>query len=678
MDIFKSHLNIFEEPPSVFFSLADPFVQKYYKYNKGTLEYYLKLALILGKSVDITAANIWQSNLTMQLFQSTIRLNKCGLINLAIRKSNQNGGDFIFYFKQRLDEGSHFIPLPGILSFLDYQLPETASIAKELDFIARANERKAGNVTEIYSQKITTQFGAEDKWLLENLLDYKEKGLISRATVADAILKRPYNDVLKQSLIINSNNLLLLANAEVNQSQLMYPINKHEVSFSRPFSTQIEIIALLKSVGLSSQLIASIPFESFYEAFNKNILQNIQRFLWFLRKKGSNNQLAYKFVLLLAQYEVYKLKNIAKYSIKDEVNIIDSKDVFLNIDANKLFYSNLNQSIIFMTNKEVKENNEIQLSILMQELMQKLDFEELKNLAVDMFGDYQMIPFDNKLVFVREFCLKCKRQDRLVEILQKAMKINPAISILKQDDLNLLDLDWKGADKGEYGNTIPSNQLEQMIYNYSRFQTIGFLEQGFRISKRICMIKAPSFSASAFWINRSYILTNKHVLENPERVEGAEVWLNYETSSRNKYDFIEKYPLDKRSLIVSKEFDLAICKVVYENTEYLLDFPKIDCGKLELNDIIPIIQHPNGLEKQICIGHNSLKFFDDNCLQYITDTLPGSSGSPVFNSKWQLIGLHRAGSNIASPRSGGYYLRNEGVPINRILEFLKENSIELS
>ena len=331
-----------------------------------------------------------------------------------------------------------------------------------------------------------------------------------------------------------------------------------------------------------------------------------------------------------------------------------------------------------MNNKEVMEHNEIQLSVLMQELTEKLDFEELKNLAVDMFGDYQMIPFDSKIVFVREFCLKCKRQDRLVEVLQKAMKVNPAISILKHDDLYLLDLDWKGADKGEIGNTISSNQLELMIYNYSRFQTIDFLERGFCISKRICMVKAPSFSASAFWINKSYILTNKHVLDTPERVKGAEVWLNYETSSRNKNNSIEKYLLDETSLIISNKFDLAICKVLYENSEYLLDFPKIDCGKLELDDIVPIIQHPNGLEKQICIGHNSLKYFDNNCMQYITDTLPGSSGSPVFNSQWQLIGLHRAGSNIAAPRSGGYYLRNEGVPINRILEFLKENNIELS
>jgi len=226
MDILNLKNNIFEDPPSVYFSLADPFVQKYYKLDKTTIEKYLKLSLLLGKSVDITAANIWQSNISMQIFQSSKELNKLGLIKLAVRKNNQGENAFSTYFKQRLDESSHYIALPGILSFLDYQLPETIKIARELDVTAEANERKGGNVTDIYSEKVILYFGGlNDEYILENLLRYKEEGLISRSTIADVILGQPYNDSKKHSLIIKSNHLLLLSNAEVNHSQLIYPIN---------------------------------------------------------------------------------------------------------------------------------------------------------------------------------------------------------------------------------------------------------------------------------------------------------------------------------------------------------------------------------------------------------------------------------------------------------------------
>ena len=45
---------------------------------------------------------------------------------------------------------------------------------------------------------------------------------------------------------------------------------------------------------------------------------------------------------------------------------------------------------------------------------------------------------------------------------------------------------------------------------------------------------------------------------------------------------------------------------------------------------------------------------DATRLIYETDTLPGSSGSPVFNDQWQLVGLHHRteqARNAAASRS---------------------------
>ena len=53
-----------------------------------------------------------------------------------------------------------------------------------------------------------------------------------------------------------------------------------------------------------------------------------------------------------------------------------------------------------------------------------------------------------------------------------------------------------------------------------------------------------------------------------------------------------------------------------------------------------IIQHPAGGLKQIAIRENGIKHFDDEVIQYWTDTDHGSSGSPVFDDNWGILGLH--------------------------------------
>jgi len=51
---------------------------------------------------------------------------------------------------------------------------------------------------------------------------------------------------------------------------------------------------------------------------------------------------------------------------------------------------------------------------------------------------------------------------------------------------------------------------------------------------------------------------------------------------------------------------------------------------------------------RIAITANQVVNVFEHRLQYTTDTLPGSSGSPVFNDAWEVIALHHAGGNMIS------------------------------
>ena len=81
-----------------------------------------------------------------------------------------------------------------------------------------------------------------------------------------------------------------------------------------------------------------------------------------------------------------------------------------------------------------------------------------------------------------------------------------------------------------------------------------------------------------------------------------------------------------------------------------------------------IIGHPKGGSLSFSIQDNVLIDHDDPYLHYRTPTEGGSSGSPVFNAQWKLIGLHHAGS-LQMPKlhdKKGTYEANEGIWIQSI------------
>jgi V8-like Glu-specific endopeptidase len=62
-------------------------------------------------------------------------------------------------------------------------------------------------------------------------------------------------------------------------------------------------------------------------------------------------------------------------------------------------------------------------------------------------------------------------------------------------------------------------------------------------------------------------------------------------------------------------------------------------------------------------------------VQYLTDTEPGSSGSPVFDSQWRLVALHHSGGWLPEPGRETKFYRNEGININRVIDGLKQHEL---
>jgi len=99
-------------------------------------------------------------------------------------------------------------------------------------------------------------------------------------------------------------------------------------------------------------------------------------------------------------------------------------------------------------------------------------------------------------------------------------------------------------------------------------------------------------------------------------------------------------------------------------------------------DYLPvnIIQHPGGAAKQMGLRNNLVAKIRDNDFAYFTDTEGGSSGSPVCNDDWQVIGLHYGSTmslgalEFQGKKTAGV---NVGMRMDRILADLRNNHATL-
>jgi len=264
---------------------------------------------------------------------------------------------------------------------------------------------------------------------------------------------------------------------------------------------------------------------------------------------------------------------------------------------------------------------------------------------------------------------------RIKDIVRAALKDypdNPILLDYQANDTTTMNSVYAGAEPGQKG-TIAKKEFEKLTGEQSTLLPISFLEKGLLKARSVARILTPDGMGTGFLISDGdLLLTNNHVIPKKPGAGKYKAQFNYQKSLNGDMVRAETLEIDTTVFETSVENDWSVVKVNGNPSGTYGHIPLIPVD-IDAKDFVNIIQHPGGEHKQIGLYHNLVTFKNDQVIQYLTDTLPGSSGSPVFNSNWDVVALHYSGGWIEEPGAGGPpVLRNEGININIVLKALQK------
>jgi V8-like Glu-specific endopeptidase len=281
---------------------------------------------------------------------------------------------------------------------------------------------------------------------------------------------------------------------------------------------------------------------------------------------------------------------------------------------------------------------------------------------------------------------KHEKVDDLVNVVLDHYPNNPFLqAALKpvQVDYALSD----AADEITEWQPVDEETLEVLTMGKSTLLPISFLAQGVKRSKSVAKIeikvstqKVDVGTGFLFKIEGSdevFFITNYHVLNDRELIDQTRIIFNFELDINGDAIQSKSFKIDEDGpwyLSPVDQFDICVCKLL-DPTLQLQQFEFLELRKIEVfkNEFVNVIQHPGGQMKQISLFHNIVTNVDGKKIQYLTDTLKGSSGSPVFNRDWDVVAIHHSGSNKKPGEPDlpvGVRSRNEGIWINEIIDFI--------
>jgi V8-like Glu-specific endopeptidase len=222
------------------------------------------------------------------------------------------------------------------------------------------------------------------------------------------------------------------------------------------------------------------------------------------------------------------------------------------------------------------------------------------------------------------------------------------------------------ARKATAHRTASDEYVPERTLRDQDFLPAWFLRVGFERARSIARIElsdgSQTWFGTGFMVSPGLLMTNHHVLPSLEVARKARVFFDYEDDEQGRQLSPQLFLAQPDRYFLNNELlDVAIVAVDGEpgrrwGTIPLRHRPSAIGAGARVN----LIQHPRGGSKQIVMHGNEVVAVSDAAIHYLADTEGGSSGSPVFNDRWELVALHHRGGSRD----------NVGVRMDQVLKFL--------
>jgi hypothetical protein len=270
-----------------------------------------------------------------------------------------------------------------------------------------------------------------------------------------------------------------------------------------------------------------------------------------------------------------------------------------------------------------------------------------------------------------------RRQDRLPQLLDRVgMELGDGFDQSRPPEAPrsdpLAETSWRLTEEEVH-------HYERQLAERSTLLPISFLQAGVAAARSVCMIsydtrepdgRPKRLTGTGFLIGPDELLTCHHVLPEPEVAARCVVEFNFEHDASGLEVRRERVALapDKGfDTSGNDRYDWTIVRTASPAGEKY-GFRTLE--PVDLADIlyVNIIGHPHGEAKQLSLYDNIVHKFDDGRILYTTETANGSSGSPVFDSEWRVVGLHNGWRSPLVISKFRRVIRNAGININRVLQ----------
>ncbi len=255
-----------------------------------------------------------------------------------------------------------------------------------------------------------------------------------------------------------------------------------------------------------------------------------------------------------------------------------------------------------------------------------------------------------------------------------------------------------------------NDQLVERVIGATRdFLAVAFLDRAVQAAHSVGRIETRLPGGrrgygTGFLVSSRLLLTNNHVFPTFELAAGSIVEFDYQLDYMDQPRSIHRFVIQPDVFFLTdKALDFSLVAVAPSAStgRALADYgwcPLIkEEGKILIGDPINIIQHPRGEMKQVVIRENRLLDLAEDAsspfAHYEADTEPGSSGSPVFNDRWEVVALHHSGVPATDSQgrfldvTGGIWedgddpqrlawIANEGIRVSRLMAFIENAQVK--